>query len=709
MGSSELGLASLPPIFVLQTNFPEAERHEAEDTVYEAGGKLSYKAKEAKIFLGRLSQKKRAAFELRTRGVWTEECALPEGPARKRRKVGSPLKTSSASSKAEYDIKNMAISEDEATLKVLAGLDDHVVVLKFDWLQKSLEAGHLLPHQSFLVYSGRIVEKPKESATRPQTPPKQITFIDATPNVPSSASGPANEERKQQESTLDSILDQTKFNGSNSQQLPIMKYSPRRFRDHKHSGHTTIATSHPSLKRTTTSEHDFLTGSKGSSSLPELPAWMLESHPRANYACMRSTYMETANDAFLKHLYKIKDARLLTLDEIGVRAYSTSIASLAAYPYVISSPIEITRLPGCSEKIAALWVEWFTSADPEAPDTERHLAVTDQLDKDEDLKHLNLFWNIWGVGADTARKFYFENGWKDLDDVVEYGWNSGQLSRVQQIGVKFYDEFLVKIPRKEVEEISDVILHHARLCRTIPKQWWSNKKNGYRGNWAKPDDGRGDPNWDPRDMVCVIVGGYRRGKAECGDVDVILSHRDEEYTKDLVVDVVKSLEDAGYITHTLTLNTTTTDRDQQTLPYRERSHAGAGFDSLDKALCVWQDPEYDTEKHEKNPNIHRRVDIIISPWRTVGTGVLGWSGSTTFERDIRRWCRKEHGWKFDSSGVRDRATGEVLEFESPKVKKNGKQKEGEVMDEGDGWEDRERRLMEGLGIGWRPATQRCTG
>ncbi len=57
------------------------------------------------------------------------------------------------------------------------------------------------------------------------------------------------------------------------------------------------------------------------------------------------------------------------------------------------------------------------------------------------------------------REFY-NKGWRDLDDIVDYGWQSS--SRVQQIGVKYYDEFQLKIPRREVEEIANAILDHAR-------------------------------------------------------------------------------------------------------------------------------------------------------------------------------------------------------------------------------------------------------
>lgn len=189
----------------------------------------------------------------------------------------------------------------------------------------------------------------------------------------------------------------------------------------------------------------------------------------------------------------------------------------------------------------------------------------------------------------------------------------------------------------------------------------------------------------------VIVGGFRRGKKECGDVDVLLSHRDDDMTVKAVDNIVMSLEKAQLITHTLTLSTRNSERGQAPLPWRGETGIGSGFDTLDKAMVVWQDP-----RREDAP--HRRVDIIVSPWKTVGCAVLGWSGGTTFQRDLRRYCKKEKGWKFDSSGIRSRADGTWVDLE-------GSSTGSKAPD----METAERRTFEGLGLAWRRPEERCTG
>lgn len=639
------------------------------------GAPFTYDAKEARIFLGKLERKSRAAFDLRTRGVWTVETgAEVDEVARKRRRITSPSPTEATtisdthSQTAEYSRVKTTGTTPTASLEgsfQLPVLQDRVLVVKLAWLDEFLRQRRLPPFEPFVVYDAQRIPEPEEEDTPDSSPSSIRTHrIDTSSNT-TPTSSPLG-----RQNLYPDILARAEADAEPKEEKghPVAFQHRRRFK--QQSLPPLYNAPIPKLKRMTTSEFE----ESDANPLPEPPDWV-KNHIR--YSCLRSTPLNPPNHRFLSELLKIKESRILTLDQIGVRAYSTAIASIAAYPHFLSSPVEILRLPGCDERIASHFSEYKASAEDE---THRYIPAARKLDEDENLQCLKTFYYIWGCGADTARKMYFTYGWKDIDDVVQFGWNT--LNRSQQIGVKYYDEFKVTIPRKEVEEITEIAKHHARKARGIKRHQWDTDE----------------------DIVTVIVGGYRRGKPQCGDVDMIISHRNEDFTRNLVLDVVSELEESGYITHTLTLNTTTTKRGQQTLPYTG-GHGGHGFDSLDKALCVWQDPKFESPLSPaadggtiKNPNIHRRVDIIISPWRTVGCAILGWSGGTTFERDIRSWCKREKGWKFDSSGVRDRANGLVLDFESPTTD-----------DESDGWEDRERRLMDGLGIGWRPPWERCTG
>jgi len=120
---------------------------------------------------------------------------------------------------------------------------------------------------------------------------------------------------------------------------------------------------------------------------------------------------------------------------------------------------------------------------------------------------------------------------------------------------------------------------------------------------------------------------YRRGKSESGDCDIIISNPKEHATQNMCVGLVKVLEQRGIITHTLTISTATSKREEnQKHSFRQRGPLGSGehgygLDALDKALVVFLLPK-------DNPHytgVHRRVDLIIAPWRAWGTAIVGWT------------------------------------------------------------------------------------
>ncbi|KAI9675351.1 MAG: hypothetical protein M1817_001255 [Caeruleum heppii] len=725
---SSIDLSVLPPVFVLSTHLTTEDLHQAEDRLHSLGARVTYDVHEARLFLGRVQARRRAEFELRCRKLWTEEFANEPGtaakdeerkhePAKKRQKTAKAVSvpethdivditnesTTDSESEEQGNVANGAKTaiqdEPQSSAEPLLwdGPDDMIQVLRLDWLHDSMNAEKGLPLSDYVVYQGRPIDKPKDAVT-PQA--------GKTALLPAQFARPKKKSAILPKGELKEILERAKADAAESDRGTV---HGRTFSRHTHA-HSSQSSNHRPTRpihflKETTSEHD-----EGvSSALPPVPAWIREGK---KYACERETPLHPPNEAFIDQLKTIRLARILTLDEIGVRAYSTSIASLAAYPHTLTSTREILNLPGCDTKIARLFHEWKNN--------DGQIQTVAEIDADPTLKVLRVFYEIWGVGATTARDFYGK-GWRDLDDIVEYGWNT--LSRVQQIGLKYYDEFQEGIQRREVERIATTIVDHARKVRG-------------------DDDGNG--------IVACVVGGYRRGKPRSGDVDMILSHRSQDQTKNLVRDIVISLEESGWITHTLSLTLTNTKRNQQPLSLhpRERGTSGhrptTGFDTLDKALVVWQDPHFaasspSSAKPPKNPNTHQRVDIIIAPFSTLGCAVAGWSGGTTFQRDLRRFATKERGWKFDSSGVRDRATGAWVDLEGAEAAAvkdlsrvsggmgEGKGK-GKAVDSGEvhGFEDdgepsrammqgedicieKEKLVFQGLGLEWIEPEMRNTG
>ncbi|KAF5532214.1 DNA polymerase IV [Fusarium napiforme] len=582
-------LDNLPRIFLLPTHLKPEELHELEDRI----PTLTYDINEAEIVLGKISQQRRAEFELRRAKF---EFASVKEPQTESHQVDSPAVADDSGGSPDPKRRRVKEQTEFGT--------DIVKVVKLSWLLDSWEKEELLPVDHYLIFQcNRVLPREKTPA----------------PVLQKGSTSPAS-----------SILERALL----EQKAQSTSTSPSNRHKRRHDASATLSQNAPSLLHQTTSEHDI--------TLPVIPEFL-----RTTYSCQRPTYMNPPNEAFVNILTEIRTIRRLREDEVGVRAYSTSIASIAAYPYVLGNAQEVARLPGCGDRIAELWHHW--------KETGESVEVR-EANADHKITVLQLFYNIWGVGAVTAREFY-QKGWRDLDDLVEFGWNT--LSRSQQLGVKFYNEFSQGIPRDEVATIAAAILEHARLI---------------------------DPGFE-----MVIVGGYRRGKQLSGDADVVLSHRNENKTLNVITKIVVALEKAQLITHTLTLSTHNSDRGQRPVSWKGEKSNSSGFDTLDKALVVWQDSS-------KNATPHRRVDIIISPWKTVGCAVLGWSGGTTFQRDIRRYCKKVKGYKFDSSGIRRRADGRWVDLEGTSG-----------GDEAPDMETAERRVFAGLGLQWRSPEERCTG
>lgn len=644
-----------PPLYLLAVYFKDISELTALGK--KIGVVFNAKEKDVKVFLAHesLKAKARIRLELRKIGVLTEEVVKGQAfdsikedrgrthlPPQKRRKVekikdGKDVINLDSDSDIESEpdintpgsfrtaIPNPSSGPSDPSRTVVTAQDpfhgwdkETIKVLKLAWYEDSVKAGKLLPIGNYLLYEGRITSTPKSplpiyskpAATAIVIRPSQVT-----------------------------------------RDKPYHKY--RHGKTRSNASHFKSQT--PQLLHESTSDHEY------EAELPDVP-----DNLKQRYSCKRRTPLHTPNDDFIAQLKLIEAARRLTDDDESTSSYSDlsysiAISAIAAYPWSIGSPGELLRLKGVGPAVANYFNEWRQNG---------CIQEVEYNKKDERMCSWSTFDRIFEVGPGTARRWY-NNGWRDLDDVSEnFQLGLANLSRSQEIGLKYYDEFEEKIPRDEVERIGAIVLNHANeIC----------------------------PGFE-----MVICGGYRRGKPNSGDVDVMLTHRDEDLTLDFIDHIVTALENSDYITHTLIQSNRNSERGQETLAWKgamRKQGRKAGFDTLDKVFVAWQDPEWPTKNEDlamnsnaKNPNPHRRVDIIITPWKTAGCAIVGWSGATMFERDLRRYCRDEIGYKFDSSGVRRLDNGDWVDLEAG----------------ADTLLEKEKKVFEGLGLDWIEPTERCT-
>jgi len=124
--------------------------------------------------------------------------------------------------------------------------------------------------------------------------------------------------------------------------------------------------------------------------------------------------------------------------------------------------------------------------------------------------------------------FYLQ-GHKSLDDVRE----KVALTTNQKIGLKYFDEFDERMSREEVAEIESVvsfpfsveIFLTEGVIFPIPSTSLMSVTSVVVSSRVLAQVKVAVKDIDPR-LEMVTCGSYRRGKATCGDVDILITHAD---------------------------------------------------------------------------------------------------------------------------------------------------------------------------------------
>ena len=245
-------------------------------------------------------------------------------------------------------------------------------------------------------------------------------------------------------------------------------------------------------------------------------------------------------------------------DQWRALGYKKAIASVKNYHKKLETWEECSNLPFVGERLAKkIWEIVETG----------HLRRLDHVDPKQEA--INLFAGVWGAGPTTAEA-WVSQGLKTLEDLK----NHGKLTRQQEIGLKYYDEFLERMPREEAGQIEEVVKNAALEINP--------------------------------GLEAFACGSYRRGKPTCGDVDVIVSHPDGKSHEGVMTKLLDSLKSSGFLTDDLTFAENGEHR---------------------KYLGVCKLPGENTK--------HRRLDIIVVPYNEWACSLLYFTGSDYFNRSMR--------------------------------------------------------------------------
>lgn len=179
------------------------------------------------------------------------------------------------------------------------------------------------------------------------------------------------------------------------------------------------------------------------------------------------------NEPFMEVLKKLSDIMLKQGESFRARAYQKAQESIMMYDGNITSPDQLKGLPAIGETILQKLHEYVQTGTLKILEREKNNPV-------------NILCDIYGIGPKKANELVQAG----ITSVQQLRQNQSLLNDIQKVGLRYYEDILKRIPRSEIDQYA-VLLENTR--RQIPS------------------------------LKMEIVGSYRRGAQNSGDIDVILT------------------------------------------------------------------------------------------------------------------------------------------------------------------------------------------
>ena len=196
---------------------------------------------------------------------------------------------------------------------------------------------------------------------------------------------------------------------------------------------------------------------------------------------------ETLNEKLAKLMSKLADIMMRTGEPMRAKAYKNAEETILSIQTEIKSVDDLKGKPGIGETILKKITEYLETG---------KLAL---IEREENKPEL-ILTNVYGIGPQKAKDLV-KKGIITIDQLREQ--QNEVLNDVQKKGLKYYDDVLKRIPRKEIDHYNKV------FQKTFKKV--ADKQSHYE-----------------------IVGSYRRGLSSSGDIDVIITSGSQKVFDDFL-------------------------------------------------------------------------------------------------------------------------------------------------------------------------------
>ena len=254
------------------------------------------------------------------------------------------------------------------------------------------------------------------------------------------------------------------------------------------------------------------------------------------------------------------------------KAYQTAKDAIDQYPKEITSTIQLKGLG----KSCLQYIDEFLKTGKV------------QLLEEERNNPINMFADIYGVGPKKAKELVETYYIKTIETLREK--QDQVLNNIQKIGLKYYEDILQRIPRQEIDYFYQIF---EKVAKTQPT------------------------------LQFEIVGSYRRGAQDSGDIDVILTSSNESH----YIAFIELLIKTRIITEVLSRGSS-------------------------KCLVIG--------KIKSNDATYRRIDFLFAPPSEYAFSLLYFTGSKIFNTNMRAQAQKM-GYSLNEHGLLNTYTNKMVD------------------------------------------------
>ena len=193
------------------------------------------------------------------------------------------------------------------------------------------------------------------------------------------------------------------------------------------------------------------------------------------------------NEKFIDIMEQLSNIMLKQGEPFRARAYQKAQETIMAYPGDILSPDDLKGKPNIGPTIMEKLNEYVQTGTLKVLEREKNNPV-------------NILGEVYGIGPKKAKELVD----KGVTTIAALRTNQDELlNETQKVGLKYYEDILERIPRSEIEEYKSI----------------------FKSEFDKVKDA---------DSMFEIVGSYRRGAENSGDIDLIITSTNPAIFKNFV-------------------------------------------------------------------------------------------------------------------------------------------------------------------------------